>query len=153
MKYTTEIYVELPLNEFIKKFNDPHNLKHWQRGLVSYDHISGIPGEVGSKMILIYDFGRRKMELTETIIENNLPHSMYSSYDTNGMSNIQKNYFESTGANQTKWVSKNEFIPTGFALRLMTLIMPGAFKKQTKKYMLDFKNFAEKNISVSNEKN
>lgn len=153
MKYTTEIIVDVPLAEFLKKFNDTQNLKHWQRGLISYDHISGVPGEIGSKMLLVYDFGNRKMELTETIMENNLPHSMYTSYDTNGMSNIQKNYFEGINDTQTKWKSKNEFIPTSFMLRLMTLIMPGAFKKQTKKYMVDFKNFAEKNISVSREKN
>ena len=58
-------------------------------------------------------------------------------------------FFEEIDNNKTKWTSKNEFIPTNFMLRMMTLLMPGAFKKQTKKYLNDFKNFAENGISVA----
>ena len=62
MKYTTEIIVNVPLKEFIKKLDNPENMKHWQRGLIDYDHISGTPGEIGSKMRLIYKLGKREME-------------------------------------------------------------------------------------------
>ncbi|WP_223033179.1 SRPBCC family protein [Hanstruepera marina] len=149
MKYTTEMIINVPLIEFIEKLDNPENMKHWQKGLIDYDHVYGTPGEIGSKMKLSYKMGKREMELIETITFNDLPHALHATYDTKGMHNIQENFFEEIDKNQTKWTSKNEFIPTSFMLRMMTLLMPNAFKKQTKKYLTDFKNFAEKGTSVA----
>mgnify|MGYP006924556516 CR=1 FL=1 len=41
MKYTTEVTVDVPRDEFIKKLDNPDNMKHWQRGLTDYKEISG----------------------------------------------------------------------------------------------------------------
>lgn len=149
MKYTSEIIVNVPIKEFIEKLDNPENMKHWQRGLIDYDHISGTPNEIGSKMKLTYKMGKREMELVETITFQDLPHALHTTYDTKGMHNIQENFFEEIDANTTKWTSKNEFLATSFMLRMMTLLMPGAFKKQSKKYLQDFKNFAENGKSVA----
>ena len=150
MKYTTEILIEKPLLEVIKKMDSAENMKHWQEGLVSTEHISGTPGEFGAKMKLKYDFGNRKMELIETITKQDFPNEFHATYTTKGVRNIQQNYFESTPEGHTKWISKNEFQPTNFMMNAMLFLMPGAFKKQTKKYMTNFKNFAEKGTSVYN---
>ncbi len=149
MLYTTEIIVEVPLETFIKKMDNPENMKHWQRGLTSFEHISGIPGEFGAKMKLNFKIGKRKMELIETITKRNMPYELHASYSAKGVNNIQKNYFEETPDGHTKWVSKSEFIPLGFTMKLLTAFMKGAFKKQSLQYMKDFKNFAEKGISVT----
>ena len=74
MKYSNEIIVELSLDEFIKKMDNPENLKHWMEGLVSYEHLSGNPGEVDAKMKFNFEFKNRKMSLIETIIHQNFPH-------------------------------------------------------------------------------
>ena len=149
MKYTTETIVELPRDEFLKKLDNIDNIKHWQRGLVSAEHISGTPGEVGAKMKLSYKFGKREMDLVETITKRNFPGEFHATYDTKGMHNIQENYFEETPQGFTKWTSKSEFVSSSFMLKAMMFLMPGAFKKQSKKYMVDFKNFAEKGTSVA----
>jgi hypothetical protein len=149
MKYTCEITVKLPLEAFIKKFNNADNMKHWQKGLESYEHISGTPGYVGSKMNLSYNMGNRSMQLVETITKNELPYELHMTYDTKGLHNIQENSFVQTPEGHTKWTSYNEFIPTSFMLRMMTLLMPGVFKKQSMTYLKDFKKFAEQNTSVS----
>lgn len=149
MKYEIELQIDLPRAEVINKLDNIDNMKHWQRGLVATEHISGTPGEVGAKMKLYYEMGKRKMELVETITKRNFPHEFHGTYDVKGMHNIQENYFKETKEGNTIWTSKCEFIPTGFMMRLMTFLMPGAFKKQSKKYMIDFKNFAEKGTSVS----
>ena len=60
MKYTTEIIVNVPLKEFIEKLDNPENMKHWQSGLVEYDHIYGTPGEVGAKMLMRYKMGETR---------------------------------------------------------------------------------------------
>lgn len=150
MKYTTEIIIEKPLHEVAKKMDSAENMKHWHEGLVSAEHISGTPGEFGAKMKLNYDFGKRNMELIETITKQDFPNEFHATYTTKGVRNIQQNYFESTPEGHTKWISKNEFQPTNFMMNAMLFLMPGAFKKQTKKYMTNFKNFAEKGTSVSN---
>ena len=149
MKYSLEIIVNIPLEEFIRKFDNVENMKHWQRGLISAEHISGTPGEFGAKMKLTYKFGNRKMELIETITKRNLPHEFHGTYTANGVNNIQENYFEETNDGYTKWVSKSEFIPLSFMMKLMTLLMPRTFKKQSLTYMKDFKSFAEKGTSVA----
>jgi len=148
MKYTSEIIIELPLNECIKKLDNSDNMKYWQNGLISYEHLSGVPGELGSKTELKYKISKREMALLETITLNNLPHEIHMTYDTKGLHNIQKNYFSVTPEGYTKWICENEFLPTSFILRMMTLLMPGTFKKQSMKYLIDFKAFAENNSSV-----
>ena len=148
MKYESEIIVDVPLEEFIWKMDNVENMKHWQRGLKSAEHLSGIPGELGSKMKLHYDFGSRKMDLIETVTKRNLPDEFHATYTAEGMQNIQQNFFEKVSENQTRWVSKNEFMPLSFAMKVMLFVMPKAFKKQSKTYMRDFKNFAENGTSV-----
>ena len=148
MKYTSEITVKIPLEEFIKKLDNHDNMKHWQRGLTSYEHLSGSPGKIGAKMQLNYKFGKRKMSLVETIVDVELPTKMFLNYDAPGMHNIQQNTFEETKEGYTKWVSKSEFIATNFKMRMLTLLMPNTFKKQSMKYLIDFKNFAENGTTV-----
>ncbi|MBW8200487.1 SRPBCC family protein [Flagellimonas abyssi] len=149
MKYTTEIVVDVPREEFIKKMDDPDNMKHWQQGLIGYEQLSASPGQEGSRMSLSYEMGKRKMDLVETIIKKNLPEEIHMTYETKGVHNIQKNYFKEEDE-KTRWVSESEFQFSGFGMKLMGFLMPGAFKKQSLKYMQDFKAFAENGTSVLN---
>ena len=144
MIYDTEIIVDLPIHEFVEKMDNVENRTYWQSGLISTEHISGVPGELGSKMKMNFKFGKRKMTILETITKRHLPNQLHATYVTKGMNNIQENYFTRTSNGFTKWLSKNEFSPLNFKMRLMTMLMPRVFKKQTLKYMQDFKTFAEK---------
>ncbi|MDO1500156.1 SRPBCC family protein [Winogradskyella maritima] len=150
MKYSSEIIIEQNLDYVIEKLDSRDNLKHWQKGLVKAEHISGTPGELGSKMKLEYDMDGRKMELIETVTKRNFPKEFHATYSTKGMHNHQENTFESTPEGFTKWISKNEFLPTSFFMRLMLVAMPGAFKKQSMVFMTNFKNFVENGTSVAN---
>ena len=150
MKYTTEIIVEVPIETFIKKFDSAENMKHWQRGLVSVEHVSVDPGQLGAKMKLNYKIDKREFTLLETITHRNLPHEFHGTYTMKGIHNTQENYFKSTDEGYTKWTSVSDFMPLNFTMRIMTYLMPKAFKKQSLKYMKDFKNFVEKGVSVSN---
>ena len=145
MKYTTEITVDLPRNEFMVKFDDPENMKQWQKGLQEYKFVSGKPGEEGSKMELHYLMGKRELVLIETILKNNLPYEFHATYDAKGVHNIQKNFFKDIDGEKTLWTTESEFQFSGFFMKLMAFLMPGAFKKQTQSYLQDFKTFAEQN--------
>ena len=150
MLYTTEIIVKVSLDVFASKMDNIENMKHWQRGLMSTEHISGNPGSLGSKIKLNYKHEKRDMEIIETITKSDFPNEFHATYNTKGMNNIQKNHFSKTSEGFTKWTSVNEFIPLNFPMRIMLFLMPSAFKKQSLKYMQDFKNFAEHGTSVAN---
>ena len=149
MKYTTEIQVALPRAQFMEKFDSAENMKHWQKGLRSYKFLDEDPGKEGSQMELKFQMGKRDLVMVETILKNNLPYEFHATYDAKGVHNIQKNYFKEVDENNTLWVSESEFQFSGLFMKLMGMLMPGAFKKQTLEYLKSFKAFAEEGISVA----
>ncbi len=151
MKYTTEVIIDLPREEVVKKLDNPENMKHWQKGLIGYELLDGTPGQVGAKMKLEYKMGKRELSMTETITKNDFPAEFHANYDTSGVHNIQRNYFHDIDGNSTRWVSESEFKFAGFGMKLMGWLMPGAFKKQSQKYLNDFKDFAENGTSLAEQ--
>ena len=142
MKYTSEIDINLPKEKVIELFDNKANLKHWQEGLQSSEHLSGEPGTIGSKYILKYKMGKRNIEMTETILKKESPNFDFL-YEAKGVWNEVKNSFSEIDQNQTKWTIENDFIGKGM-MAVMMFLMPSMFKKQTKKFMISFKKFAEK---------
>ena len=151
MKYSTEVIINAPREEVIKKLDNPENMKHWQRGLVHYELLNGNPGQEGTQMKLEYKMGKREMSMTETITKNDFPSEFHANYDAKGVHNIQRNFFHDLDGDRTKWISESEFQFDSFGMKLMGWLMPGLFKKQSQKYLNDFKNFVEHNTSVSED--
>ena len=145
MKYSNEVIINLPVQKVIELFDNPANLPKWQKGFISFEPISGTPGQPGAKSKLKYKMGKREIEMTETIIKRNLPAEFHGTYEAKGVYNRQKNFFTSVSENRTKWVSESEFKFSGM-MRWMGWLMPGLFKKQSQKYLDDFKEFSEKEI-------
>lgn len=143
MNYSHEIIIDLPIDRVIALFDNTENLKRWQEGLKSFEHVSGEPGKEGAKSKLVFDTGKRKIEMIETITKRNFPDEFHGTYEAKGVYNIQENYFSKEAEGKTKWVSKTEFKFSGF-MRIMAPLMKGAFKKQSYKFMENFKSFAEK---------
>ena len=142
MKYTTEIEINLPRERVIELFDNPDNLSKWQHELRSFEHLSGEPGQPGAKSKLIYKMGKREVEMIETVTKRELPDHFDGTYEANGVYNMQKNRFIDTGKGTTLWISESEFRFSGF-MKVMAFFMKGAFKKQTQKFMQQFKEFAE----------
>ena len=142
MKFTVKIKINLARNKVIELFDSTENLKKWQPGLLSFEHQSGTPGEVGAKSRLQYKMGKREIEMVETITVKNLPDEFSGFYEAKGVWNEMKNYFYKVDKNTTKWVSENEFRCSGF-IKIIAFFMPGSFKKETMKYLEYFKEFSE----------
>lgn len=142
MKYTLQIEIEAPVEKVVELFNSADNLPKWMDGLLSYEHLDGKPGEPGAKARLIFKRGKGTMEMTETIRVNNLPEEFSGTYEAGGVLNIQSNRFQKLKNKKTLYTTENEFRMKGF-LKLMGWLMPGAFKKQSMKYMRSFKEFVE----------
>ena len=142
MKYTNEVIVKQPLERVIALFDSEENLFKWQPELISFEHFSGEKGEVGAKSRLQYKMGKREVEMVETITVKNLPTEFSGTYEAKGVWNEVKNYFEAIDQHSTKWRSECHFEFSGF-MKIMAFFMPGAFKKQSQKYLNQFKAFAE----------
>lgn len=151
MHYQIEIEIDLAREAVIQKFNNADNLKHWQKGLLSIEHLSGEPGKQGAKSRLKYNMGKGTVEMIETITKNDLPNSFHGTYEAKGVVNIQENYFTSLATGKTRWTSKNEFRFTNLMMKILGFLMPSVFKKQSLVYMKAFKNFAENGFSVAND--
>ena len=142
MDFTQEITVNIPRNRFIELFDDPENLKHWQKGLLSFEAVSGTPGEPGATSRLTYKQGKGTMEMVETVTRRELPDAFDGTYDAKGVHNICKNEFHDVGGTATRWVAHNTFEFTGF-MKIVGLLFGSMFKKQSLKMMNEFKSFAE----------
>jgi hypothetical protein len=143
MKYTVETEIDLPVSRVVELFDNPDNLKYWQPGLISFEHVSGTPGQPGAISKLRYKMGKREIEMTETITVRDLPREYSGTYEAKGVFNISRNFFEPLSEKRTKYISENEFRFNGF-MKLIGMLMPGSFKRESMKYLVQFKEFAEK---------
>jgi hypothetical protein len=141
MKYRCEVVVNVPRDKFIELFDNPANLPKWLSGLQTFEPISGTPGQPGAKSRLVYLMGKRTFEMIETVTARNLPHEFSGTYDAKGVHNVVTNHFHDEG-NSTRWVLDTEFSFNGF-MNLMATLIPGIFKKESMKHMMNFKKFAE----------
>jgi hypothetical protein len=120
MKFTCSVEIDLPVEKVVRLFDNDENLKEWQDGFISIEHISGIPGESGAKSRIIFQTGRHKMELIETILVKNLPNEKTGLYEHKQMVNAMTSRFIAVGENKTRYVAEIEYSRfNGFVPKMM----------------------------------
>ena len=142
MEFTNEVTVNLPRSRFVELFDDPENLKLWQPGLLSFEAVSGTPGEPGATSRLLYKQGRGTMEMLETVTRRELPDAFDGTYDAKGVHNVCRNEFHDIGSTATRWVAHNTFEFSG-VMKVLGFVFASMFPKQNLKTMNAFKAFAE----------
>ena len=90
----------------------------------------------------VHRMGKRQIQMTETITARDLPREFSAVYEADGVWNKVENFLEENPDGSTHWRLTSEFRCTGF-MRIMCWIAPGMFKKQTRDFMGDFRDFAE----------
>lgn len=148
MKFTCTVEIDQPIETVTRLFDNTDTLGEWQKGLVSYEHISGTPRAVGSKSRITFNTAKHVIELMETILVKNLPHEMTGLYEHKHMVNTMTNRFSPLGDNKTRYEAEIHYTRfIGFIPKMMALLMPGIFKKQVQETLDRFKAFAEKELS------
>ena len=153
MKYTVSIEIALPLERAVQLLSDPAHLPKWVRGLVLHEPLSGVHGQVDTKSRLVLQMGDQKIEGVETITRREpadlrrIPRGSVVHFEREivgkGMWSAVRDRLTETGPETTLWVSESEYRFSGLLMRLVGLLMPGAFRKQSQQHMQDFKAFAE----------
>lgn len=142
MEYTQEIVVNVPRERFLQLFDDPALLPKWQPGLISFESLTGVPGQEGATSRLTYKRGRGTLEMVETIARRQLPDHFDGIYDAKGVHNISNNQFIDVDGTATRWVAHNVFELKGF-MKVIGLLFGSSFRKESLKSMEAFKEFAE----------
>ncbi|MFF9978038.1 SRPBCC family protein [Streptomyces erythrochromogenes] len=158
MKYTVSIEVALPREKVVGLLADPVHLPQWLRGLVLHEPLSGVHGQVGTTSRVVMQMGQRTFECTETITRREpadlrgIPTGSVVHFDREivgeGMWSAVRDRLTEAGPEATLWVSENEYRFGGVLMRLVGLLMPGSFRKQSQQHMQDFKAFAEEGRDV-----
>jgi len=150
MKYSSSIIIHAPLSFTVDVFSNPEQLTQWQKGLVEVNPISGNYGEEGYEGHLKFEMGKRVLEMTEKVEKSNLPRMQSNVYQTKGVFNRVVTRFEEVSSDQTRCITDHEFVFSSFGMKFFALLMPGAFKKQSAKYLKDFKSLVEQLYSEQN---
>jgi hypothetical protein len=141
MKYTSEIEISEPVDRIVELFDNSDILFKWMKGLQSFEHISGTAGQPGTKSGLKFKMDKHDIEMTETILVTNLPAEFTGTYEVKGVYNIVKNRFQKIDEHKTRYITEQEFQFKGF-MKCIAFLMPGAFKKESMKHLVNFKKFA-----------
>ena len=144
MKFKSSIDINKPKEIVAAYFANPKFLGEYQDGFIRKDLMSGEEGEEGAISKMYYEQGRQKLELTETVIKNQLPDVFEGHYHHIHMDNTMKCTFTAIGENQTRYDSEIEYTEVrGFMPKLLFKFFPGMFRKQAEKWMKQFKVFVE----------
>jgi hypothetical protein len=130
--------------------------------VVLHEPLSGVYGQVGTKSRVVMQMGQQKFEGIETITRREpadlrgIPKGHVVHFEreivAEGMWSAQRDQLTEAGPDTTLWVSESEYRFSGLLMRLVGLLMPGAFRRQSQQHMQDFKAFAEHGTDVRDEK-
>ena len=162
MKYTVSIEIAMPREEVAQLLADPAHMPKWLRGLVLHEPLNGVHGQVGTKSRVVMQMGQQKFEGTEIITRREpadlsmIPKGSVVYFErelvTEGMWSAARERLTEAGPDTTLWVSENEYRFSGLMMRLVGILMPGTFRKQSLQHMQDFKAFAEHGKDVREAK-
>lgn len=148
MTFSCAVDIDLPVAKVVELFDNPDNMMKWQKGLLSFEHLDGDPGQPGAKSKLVYQNGKKTFDLIEHITVRKLPEEFSGYYDHEYMRNSMKNVFKPIGENGTQWSVDIEYEFKTKMWKFLSLFMKPMFKKQTLGFMRDFKAFAESGEAV-----
>ncbi|MCY1071303.1 SRPBCC family protein [Nannocystis sp. RBIL2] len=162
MKFTVSIEIALPRERAAQMLADPAHLPKWLRGLVLHEPLKGAHGQLGTTSRVVLQMGKQKFECTETVTRrepvdlHDIPSGSVVHFDReivgDGMWSAVRDRLTEAGPQTTLWESESEYRFSGLMMRMVGLLMPGVFRKQSQQHMQDFKAFAERGEDVRDAK-
>ena len=144
MDYILETEIAAPRDLVIARFLDVEALRTWQDSLVRFEPLTeGDPRAEGAQSRQLHRMGNREVEMVETITARQEPRFFAATYEADGVWNLIENWFEDAGDGRTQWKLRSDFRCQGMMMKLMCLLFPGMFRKQTREFMEKFKAHVE----------
>ena len=142
MKINFEQVIHADLKTVWAAFDNADNMARWQQNFESYTHKAGKPGEPGAIAELVYNEGKKRIVLKETITERREPDFLAGTYESSHGTTLIVNHFEAIDDNTTRWTSWCNFSFKG-AMKFFSLFLAGAIRKRTEGDMQRFKLLVE----------
>jgi hypothetical protein len=144
MKFTCSVIINQPKEKVAAYFANPEYLGKYQEGFLRKELISGDSMKDNAVSKLYYKMGKGEMELTETVLKNDLPNSFLAQYYHKHTDNTMESTFTLLNENQTRYDADINYTALrGFIIKLMSFLAPSFFKKQVQKWLNNFKIFLE----------
>lgn len=142
MKLNFDQTIDADLPTVWAAFVDPENMRRWQQNFESYTHKSGVRGQPGATAELVFNEGKKKIILKETITERRDPDFLAGSYESAYGTTVIVNHFEAINATTTRWTSWCNFSCKGL-MKIMAVFVAGSMRKRTEGDMQRFKLLVE----------
>ena len=130
MKMNFEIEIDASVDDVWAAFDSPHNMTRWMQNLVSYEQLSGEPGQPGAQGKLTFDENGKEVILIETVTERREPDFLAGKYEADHGTTHIVNHFEALDGNRTRYTSWVRCEFKGF-LRFIAIFIRGAMRKRT----------------------
>lgn len=141
--YSEEITIERPVQEVVDLFAAIEHYPDWQPDLQDYVTFSGKPLQEGAKSRMVFrENSHDNVKMVEEILENRLPGMLRVKYATDGIISYQTHIFRPANEGATLYRIETENDLEGL-MKVMGVLNPSHFKKQTLKFMESFKEFVE----------
>ena len=143
---TMQLEINAPVNKVFDLFIDKSKFPDWKIGFVSYEQVSGAPGEVGAVARLNY----KRYAMIETVRRKDKPNLYIAAYEylQNGKTMMEHeavNTFTAISDNKTLVEVTSEIKKVnGFFNKLFVSLMAKAGEKQFRDQLKLFKELAEK---------
>tara|TARA_Y100000385_G_C12976237_1_gene586297 strand:- start:293 stop:841 length:549 start_codon:yes stop_codon:yes gene_type:complete len=147
LSYNEDIIIESDIEKVIKLHENTSLLKNYMQGFVSYEIKKGIAREKGSiaQITVLFDYNKsisRKILMTETILENNLPFQKKIIYNTGAVKNVITYRFIKKGEDKTQFVRNHNYEFNTYK-RFSSFFTSKKIKRQSYVYLKNFKHFVE----------
>jgi len=144
MKFSKSIIIKAPIDMIVECYTNDEIRLQWDSMIVRKESRSGIHLKPGAESMIYFKTPNGTQELHESILENNLPHSIKGLYVHMYMENTLQTKFESLNSNETKLTLDVDYFKTKkFFVKVFMTLFPKQFKTQVEKTMNEFKSYVE----------
>ena len=142
MKFDFTLELALPRDRVWRAFDNPANMPKWQPSLITFESVSGTPGQVGAVSRLVYQEGSREIEMVETVTVRREPEEFSGTYDSDhGVTSVSNRFVEAESGG-TSWDVASAMQLKGMA-KFMGAMLRGMIESRVRTDCERFKTLLE----------
>lgn len=147
MFYVTNYVINVEPSAVWDALVNPEVMPNWMPTLKNREQITGKSGEQGSRAKLVFQNGKKEMEMSESVLESKVNELLLVEYTTTGVVNLQKlKIVASEDGKTTKIIAENDFQFESLFMKLFGWILKFLFVSETNKYFNLLKQVVEPKI-------
>ena len=149
LSYYEEIIINSDIQNVIDLHEEPKYLEHYMNGFISFKTVQGESRKTGSisEISIVFNSNEsvtRKIVMKEKVLSNNLPNEKVIQLNTSSVNNLITYRFVKLGKDKTQFFRTHEYEFNTY-MKVYSFFMSRKIKRESYKYLKNFKNFVENN--------